>query len=167
MKAVIGIDPGMTGAIAAVSADRSTLYAVHDMPTLKTGSSSRINAVLVCDILREIHCEFGIAYVAIEQVNAMPGGGQRRMGASSAFNFGRGFGCLEGVIAAMLYRIHYVRPTEWKAAARLSGKDKDCARPRALELYPGAELHRKRDIGRADAILIAHYGNGGRPDADQ
>lgn len=159
MSAIIGIDPGQTGAIAAISADRQVLLAVHDMPVLTTGKTKRINAVAICDILREIHCEHGgIACVVIEQVNAMPGGGQRKMGASSAFTFGRGLGCLEGVVAAMLYRLHYARPATWKAAAGLAGKEKDQARTRALDLYPSADIHRKRDIGRADAILIAHFG---------
>jgi hypothetical protein len=43
---------------------------------------------------------------------------------------------------------------------RLPGKDKERARQKALELFPGAHalLARKKDHGRAEAALIALYG---------
>src|SRR5690606_2041087 len=89
----------------------------------------------------------------VEKVGAMPG-----QGVSSMFNFGMGVGVLQGVLAACGIPYFLVTPQSWKKRASLSGKDKDMARTMAQQLYPSASLGRKKDIGRADAMLIARYG---------
>jgi hypothetical protein len=38
------------------------------------------------------------------------------------------------------------------------GKDKEQARLRAQQLFPAADLRRKKDHGRAEAILLGRYG---------
>ena len=83
----------------------------------------------------------------------MPG-----QGVSSMFGFGVSYGILQGVIASLGIPSVLVTPQRWKKAAGLMGKPKDYARTLAQRLYPAAELSRKKDIGRADAILIARYG---------
>jgi hypothetical protein len=100
----------------------------------------------------------------LQRVQAMPprpgpNGVQRTAGAQSSFNFGRGVGVIDGICGALQLRVTYPTPQKWKKRAGLIGKDKDQARTRALELYPHLDLHRKKDVGRADAILIAHYGS--------
>ena len=45
----------------------------------------------------------------------------------------------------------------WKRALGL-GKDKEQARLRAMQLFAGADLRRKKDHGRAEALLLAWYG---------
>jgi len=47
----------------------------------------------------------------------------------------------------------------WQRASGV-GPSPDAARQRAAQLYPlaAAQFARKRDAGRADAILIAHAG---------
>ena len=42
----------------------------------------------------------------------------------------------------------------WKRALGL-GKDKEQARLRAMQLFAGADLWRKKDHGRAEAVLLA------------
>lgn len=162
MKPVIGIDPGISGAIA-VRGDDPTESQVWDMPVLTDGKTKRINAVGLADLIRSIVIECSPEEVRIEKVNAMPprrgpDGKQRQAGAQSSFNFGRGVGVLDGICGALQLRVTYPTPQKWKKRAGLIGKDKDQARTRALELYPHLDLHRKKDVGRADAILIAHYG---------
>ena len=78
---VIGIDPGVAGALALVSSD-GDLIEVADMPVLRDGSAGRaaVNAPLFAELLarwhaREVVCEF---------VSARPG-----EGAVGAFSFGR------------------------------------------------------------------------------
>ena len=83
----------------------------------------------------------------------MPG-----QGVSSMFNFGMGYGAIQGVLAGLCVPLHLVTPQKWKKHQGLIGKDKDCARTLAQQLYPEASLARKKDIGRADAILIGDYG---------
>ena len=84
-----------------------------------------------------------------------------RQGASSGFKFGRATGAIEAAIALSGLPVEIVEPSVWKRALRLPGKDKEAARQRALELFPGAHslLARKRDHGRAEAILIAMFGS--------
>lgn len=162
MRPVIGIDPGISGAIAIRGEDPSESQ-VWDLPTLTDGKTRRINAVALADLMRTIVIEYSPEEVRIEKVNAMPprrgpDGRQRSAGAQSMFNFGRSAGVLDGICGALQLPVQYVTPQKWKKRAGLIGKDKDEARTRALELYPHLELHRKKDVGRADAILIAHYG---------
>ena len=75
------------------------------------------------------------------------------------FSFGTSYGIVIGVLAALSIPMVLVSPQTWKANAGIRGKDKDYARTLAQQLYPGAELGRKKDIGRADAILIARFGD--------
>jgi crossover junction endodeoxyribonuclease RuvC len=74
------------------------------------------------------------------------------------FSFGVSYGVVQGVLASLFIPYILVRPAEWKKRAGLIGAEKDKARTIAQQLYPQAELARKRDVGRADAILIARHG---------
>lgn len=157
----IGIDPGVTGAIAIIG-PQGTLFALDDMPLItERNNKKHINVAELAAILRRAGSH---ATVKIERVNAMPAIGQgkgqarRTMGATSAFNFGRNFGTLIGIIGTLGIPLEQVTPASWKKAAGITGTPKDYARTRALELYPDAELHLKKHVGRADAILIARYG---------
>jgi hypothetical protein len=102
--------------------------------------------------------------VTIEKVNAMPGmgdnGERRSMGATSAFNFGMGFGVWMGIIAALRLPVQQVHPRTWKARMMADmDKDKDASRVKAMQLYPQAAkgLSLKKHHGRADALLMAAY----------
>jgi crossover junction endodeoxyribonuclease RuvC len=92
--------------------------------------------------------------VVIEAVAARPG-----QGVSSMFRFGEALGVVLGVCGALTLPVQWVRPAQWKRQAGLLGKDKDAARTLATQLHPEVAnmLTRKRDIGRADAICIAHF----------
>ena len=82
----------------------------------------------------------------------MPGQGTRSM-----FTVGVGFGAWLGLLAALQIPYTRVRPGVWKKAEGL-GPDKEQARLRAQQLFPGADLQRKRDHGRAEALLLAWWG---------
>ncbi len=155
MEFRIGIDPGLTGAMALLkyNGEWPTLIDVIDMPLMTlTGKKQQINAVGVAN---QIHSWINgsIPVVYLEQVQAMPD-----QGTVSMFNFGMGFGMLQGVVAAMKLPLVLVRPLAWKKRAGLLHTEKDAARTKAQQLFPKAELERKKDIGRADAILIAVFG---------
>jgi crossover junction endodeoxyribonuclease RuvC len=148
---VAGIDPGASGAIAVLRDGMVT--DLHDMPTGKitVGKTTRdrISPELLGDLIRSL-MPVDVAY--IEEVTAMP-----KQGVSSVFTFGQAHGMILGAFAAMGVRIVRVRPQTWQAATKSRGDP----RVRALELYPAQTPHLKRvkDAGRADAILIAHYGH--------
>lgn len=152
----IGIDPGLSGAIAVI--EGMEVMRVLDMPvTAKLhGSGNMVDARFLFAQLMELTSGCGaLACFHIEAVNAMP-----KQGVTSVFGFGHTAGVIEGVVAALGGPRHYWRPQQWKKPAGISGKDKDAARTLASRLYPNAAdaLARKKDDGRAEAILIAHYG---------
>ena len=147
---VIGVDPGVSGAVAIL--DGIWLVAVHDMPVAIVGKSRKRRDVLegqLADLLRP-HPD---AVCWIEQVGAMPG-----QGVSSTFLFGACYGLCRGVAAGLGLRVELVTPQAWKRHHGLLGTDKDAARAVASRLFPGASLARVKDGGRADALLIAEYG---------
>jgi crossover junction endodeoxyribonuclease RuvC len=156
MSFVIGIDPGISGAIAVF--EDGKLDAVIDMPTLELDSGKtkkrHISAIGLVRILETwMLVSDGQAHVVTERVHARPG-----QGVSSMFNFGRSTGIIEGVVAAMHFPSTYVTPAAWtKAVGRAAGKD--ASRMRAMELFPTrAELFKRaKDDGRADAALIAYW----------
>jgi len=70
-----------------------------------------------------------------------------------------GFGVWLGLLGSLGLAHTHVRPGVWKRSLGFS-KDKEAARLRAMQLFPGADLRRKRDHGRAEALLLAWYGLG-------
>lgn len=153
MSFVIGIDPGISGAISVFSRFPSTLHDVIDMPTLEVDSGKTKKRHISAAGLRDILVCYPEAHVVIEKVGAMPG-----QGVSSMFNFGRSAGIIEGVVAALRMPSTYVTPATWtKAVGRAAGKD--ASRMRAMELFPSkADLFKRaKDDGRADAALIAYW----------
>jgi hypothetical protein len=82
----------------------------------------------------------------------MPGQGVRSM-----FTCGLGLGVWLGILAAVALPHTRIRPHIWKKALGL-GQDKEASRLRAMQLFPSAELRRKKDHGRAEALLLALYG---------
>lgn len=147
----IGIDPGLTGAIAILS-DTDEFIAVHDMPVmLLSNKKNQVNSAELAKIISNYSSNK--CSVILEKVSAMPG-----QGVSSMFSFGQSFGIILGIAGALGIPVNLVTPASWKKRAGLIGKEKDYARTLAQQLYPSASLSRKGDIGRADAILIARFG---------
>ena len=146
----IGIDPGLTGAIAVLS-NEGKFISVHDMPIMKLGKSKKnqVDPVALSELIMGIAPTSAI----LEKVGAMPG-----QGVASMFNFGMGYGVIQGVLAALWVDYELSTPQKWKKACGLIGKEKDAARLLAIELFPDASLARKKDGGRADALLIAKFG---------
>jgi len=158
----IGIDPGLTGAIAVLD-DEGVVRCLYDMPMVarSTGRVLEVSAPAAVVMLRpdpEIFHWRGIQ-VWVERVGPMP-----KQGVTSVWSFGRSLGVLEGVLAALGLPYHLVAPAKWKRHHGLIGRDKDCARTLVLQQHPSLadRLSRKKDIGRAEAILIAQYGQSER-----
>ncbi len=150
----IGIDPGLSGALALLE-DDNTLSDIVDMPVMAlTGKRSTVNAAEVSKILKLWLKDSSHVIAYLEQVSAMPG-----QGVSSMFGFGVSYGIIQGTLGALGIPVIFITPQKWKKIAGLIGKEKDMARTIAQRLYPDAELARKKDIGRADALLIARFGD--------
>jgi len=155
VKVIVGIDPGAHGALAFLP-ERGTPW-VMDMPTVqvKRGKRTinRVEPAVIGAVLRGTLVGNDIV-ASVEQVGAMPG-----QGVSSMFEFGRSFGAVLGVLAALSVPVTMTPPQTWKRAMGVSA-DKTGSRASALRLWPelAAELARVKDDGRAEALLIAeHY----------
>jgi crossover junction endodeoxyribonuclease RuvC len=155
---VIGVDPGLGGAIAAVTQHR--LLDVDDMPTEDMGGKAtvkrRVSCSLLATLLRDYRARYGGEewLVVMERVSA--GSGQ---GVASAFSFGDSYGAVRGVVQTMRMRMELVTPSQWKQSLKVP-KDKNVARTIASTRWPESAAHfaRKKDDGRAEAALIAQYG---------
>jgi crossover junction endodeoxyribonuclease RuvC len=75
------------------------------------------------------------------------------------FRFGQAVGAIGATLAVMRIPMTYVLPRIWQKHHGI-GPTPDAARQRAVQLYPAiaSRLVRKADANRADALLIAAYG---------
>ncbi len=151
---IIGIDPGLSGAIAVL--ENNKVLNIFEMPVMSEGKKNKrqLNSALLVKLLRDNISENEEISVVVEQVNAMPG-----QGVTSMFNFGQTFGAIKGVCAALELPIFFVRPSKWKKHFELINSSKDSSRTKAIEMYPSLskELAKKKDVNKSDAILIARY----------
>lgn len=146
----LGIDPGLSGAIAAITPNGIEF---HDMPVLAIKAKQQLDYAGLSHILRQYSVSGNVA-AAIEFVSSMPG-----QGVSSMFKFGQCYGASLGILAALQIPYQSVVPVQWKRTFKLVGCEKDESRARALELYPqcAGELRHKKHHGRADALLMARW----------
>ncbi len=168
----IGIDPGLTGAIAVIRENGAT---VTDLQSI----DGQLD-------LKQLRAEMFIAkvqhqeevYIVIEDVHSMPD-----QGVASSFKLGRTYGRIEGLVYyfAQIWDglIIYVSPQRWKNSFGLINKrpkgspkltkaesekrrreGKTRARELAAEIFPGIaeSVARVKDDGRADALLLAEWG---------
>ena len=153
---IIGIDPGLSGAIAVL--ENSKVKNLFEMPVMPEGKKNKrqVNgAQLYHEIYKKTqNIEKKNIKVVIEQVSAMPG-----QGVTSMFNFGQSFGILKGICSAMQLPMYFVRPAKWKKYFNLINSEKDASRTKAIEIFPyfSANLTKKKDANKADAILISSF----------
>lgn len=172
-KTVIGVDPGLKGAIAVITQEA---YAVHDVPTLTVEGSRRRSARtgkmttkkserydvaeirrLITQIRDNAHANGLPVELWVEDVHPMPG-----EGSMGAFSLGKAMMLWE--VAACWADIPFskVHPMTWKRVMMNGmGRKKDAAVARAQELFPNAVLRGPMGglkDGRAEALLIAKYG---------
>lgn len=154
--AVIGIDPGLDGAIAFLEPDGASVE-VLAMPTLHEGVGSKVRRRVDLWRLHEILANMkraGADTAIVEKVSSQPNDGHIQ-----AFAFGWSAGVVSMGLACVKLRTVYVSPITWKRALKL-GKDKELSRLRASQLFPedAAQWKLKGDDGKAEAVLIAWYG---------
>ena len=151
---ILGIDPGLSGAIAIL--EKKKVLNLFDMPVMAEGKKNKkqLNSAQLVNIIRENSIGDEEIVVVVEQVNAMPG-----QGVTSMFNFGQTFGAIKGVCAALNLPIFFVRPSKWKKYFELINSSKDSSRTKVIEMYPSlsSQLAKKKDVNKSDAILIARY----------
>jgi hypothetical protein len=142
---IVAIDPGASGGLAWQVPGFA--MAVENLPETPHE---------LCELLTCIQKD-GDARVYLEEVGGYTGG--TGMPGSAAFNFGRGFGQILGVCAAMGIPVELVRPQKWQKALSLGTSKgmtktqwKNKLKVRAMQLYPDVRV----TLNVSDALLIHH-----------
>lgn len=153
MMTYIGIDPGLSGAIARlVWKPDFEGTRVDDIPVAVVKASKRDY------LIQEIHALLrgpGLSYAIVERQIAMP-----RQASTSTFATGRGQGIIEGLLTGLSIPYEMVDSAKWKKAMGIpAGSDKGASRVMAMRLFPhlADRLGRVKDDGRAEALLLAEY----------
>jgi crossover junction endodeoxyribonuclease RuvC len=153
---VLGIDPGLSGALCLLSIQAKAIEGIFDMPV----TGGQVDPAKLAAIVDQLNFQTNRhIHAAVELVSSMP----RQAG---AFNFGRSAGVVHGVLGALGVPYTLVSPNVWKGATglhRMSGESqadvKSRARFLAQKLWPeqAAQFKRIKDDGRAEAALLARY----------
>lgn len=142
----IGIDPGVSGGIAAIDFD-GCVVAATKMPGTEQD---------ILDALASIDPS-SRARAVLERVNAgVFGHGKsgQRMGVTSAFTFGCGVGGLRMALTARAIPFNEVSPLAWQSNLQCRTKgDKNVSKRRAQQLFPGIKITH----ATADALLLAEF----------
>lgn len=146
----MGIDPGLSGAIAFYWPDEPQMITVSDMPVV----AGFVDCARLGDLVRQMAPSFAV----IEHAQAMRKEGKPQ-GTSSGFNYGAAYGCIFGMLGALkIPHEKPILPIFWKRHFRLLKSDKEASRAVAIRLWPKSDrFSRKKDHGRAEAALIARY----------
>lgn len=149
----IGIDPGLTGAAAAVDQQGALLW-VLDMPTRAKGG--KVNRE-VCPIqLRELfapHVAPGV-HAVVERISARATDQGKILSIASLVHSAA---IAEGVLAGMGCQVQTAEPLTWKRAMGLIGAGKAGALTQARKLFPAAPLDMGKHHNRAEALLLARF----------
>ena len=147
MTYFVGCDPGsISGAMGVIDTNGgyvdSWMIEHKDKHILALAFKSRILGAIPPDEGAEI---------GMESVHSMP-----NQGVASTFQFGRAVGVISAVCELTRYPFHLVTPQKWKGYFKLT-KDKNEALDMARMYWPEAKLKLKKDINRAEALLIAQW----------
>lgn len=160
---IIGVDPGNDGALALYDFTNAKVLSIVDMPCteriLTTGKKLReINGK---ELLKLFHKYRDYAlennadiFCHIEKVQ-----GFSKQSAVASFNFGKSACWPEAFCVVLGIEYRLISPQQWKKQMGLIVEEKDAARQLVLKIFPycGKYLKRKKDVDRADAVLLAMY----------
>ena len=145
MKIYCGIDPGFSGAWGMID-EHGKYVSCGDM--INDGQFILANHVWA--EMSQARDRQDIE-VVVEAVHAMP-----KQGVSSTFKFGMAYGASIALAQRFNVMVNGVAPRVWKKCLKLDS-DKDTSLLLARELWPNAPLARKKDNGRAEALLLAYW----------
>ena len=145
----IGVDPGVTGAIAVLRTEDGSYANLFDVPVVKISTRREI---LISEYYKLLLSIGKIDGAGIEKVNsaACPA-------AMTAFVLATTYAVPQALFVPMEIPYNLILPNHWKKRFSLIKKDKDASRAEASRLFPQADLKYKKHHNRADALLIARY----------
>lgn len=155
----LGIDVGLTGALAVISQRSGEVVALHDLPVMTWGKTKWIDALELCALIRTAR-EGHPARAFVEHTHPTP-----KLGVIPAQSMGVTLGSTLAALQFSGVPYELVPAQSWKRALGLIAEagapdkaKKDASLSRARMLFPTADLDRAKDHNRAEALLIAHYG---------
>lgn len=144
----IGIDPGKSGAMAALLCwPEGTVLDVQTAVFDEMAYRDKLETLSKCP---------GGCVCCLEKVHAMP-----KQGTASTFTFGDNFGLIRGLLTAFRIPFQLVPPQKWKGEFGLNS-DKQRSIDVCRRLFPEVSLRRTErcrtdDDGMAEALLMAEY----------
>lgn len=137
----IGIDPGLSGALAAITPNGAFAVPFDEDEYVDTVKAAVAN---------------GSVKAVVEHVSAMP-----KQGVASTFKFGQNFGWILGMLYALNVPVELVRPVKWKREFSCTS-DKNTSIAVAKRMFPTVSLLatprcKKPHDGMAEALLMAEY----------
>lgn len=165
---IVGIDPGLTGACAVLG--HNGLRGVYDLPTMpipgvgpKAMVQRKIDGRALLNLLQKAcPAAEGKPTFVIEAVGTMGGANNAVQTQGSLL---RSLGAIETVAECLLCSIVYVAPQSWKRSYGLIDpalkptQRKNKALETARRCFPSCmDLGRAKDHNRAEAVLLARYG---------
>jgi crossover junction endodeoxyribonuclease RuvC len=151
---ILGIDPGLQGALALLNVATRKLEMIWDMPV----TDGRVDPAKLAGVVEMCKLR-GSVVAAIENVNSRP----RQAG---MWSFALSIGIVHGCLGAMAVPLSAVQPAQWKSVYGLrrainetQASTKTRARELAIKLWPdmAAEFKLIKNDGRAEAALLARY----------
>lgn len=151
---IIGVDPGLTGAVAVYCITTKRLQAMLDMPVTpkRENRKVQIEPYKLAEFIDRYAIDTALA--VIEDVGPRPG-----EGVVSVARFAFVTGVVHGVVAACGIPIFKTPPAVWKSLSGLND-NKDQSRHVAIAKFPAARewFAMKQHHGRAEAALLARFG---------
>lgn len=156
-RAYIGIDPGLSGAVALLCDGEAFVWDIPSVVVKNTRRDylARGFADLVLEACLSTKTSGSDIAAVIESPIAMP-----RQASNTTLKQGMGFGLALGICASLGFAYEMVPPAKWKKAMGISpGSDKGASRVMASQMFPALapQLARVKDDGRAEALLLAEY----------
>jgi hypothetical protein len=152
----LGIDGGHAGGICVLQG--KSIIEKTTMPVMKTTDSrNEYDYMSITKFLEK----YPDAIVIFEKAHATP-----MLGTVQAFNFGKSFGAMIGILSALRMRYHIVHAKTWQNILfrdQPSGDTKAASRIVATRLFPDEDFlptprSKKLHDGLTDATLLAYYG---------
>lgn len=138
--AYLGIDPGVTGAIALIHPDGQV---VEDWPG---------DEVAAVNLIRFLALQYDIRRAAIEDMGTGPFKGKLAF-----VKLSENKGIWRGILASHGIPFRLVWPQQWQKGIVPPKSGKEGSLAVARRLFPNMDLHRRADHNRAEALLIAEY----------
>jgi len=152
MMTILGIDPGLSGALAWMNSSGEVMQ-LEDIPVFNEGKRKKaVDALALTALLIDRRP----THAVIEAVHARPTDSK-----TGAFTFGRNTGALEALVMSAGIPLMRVSPIVWRRFAGLAaGVGKDASLAAELRLHPSCRpmLEGKQARhDRAEAVLMAGW----------